>query len=192
MLQSLLFTKIINIKVMSVAENLSRLNVNCHDLIKMFESSNISESNVLTMKKLIDSKEHTEMLDICLGFRRSMPYLDHETITEKLYICMRHLEECFNIEKKNLIKKIKALQLDPKADQELLNKLKDSKNIIEEKKAKAMIGALKLKMEMSISLDAFIKDKNFDALAHFYKSIAKEDNVITEMADGSLAVASNN
>ena len=45
---------------------------------------------------------------------------------------------------------------------------------------------------MSISLDAFIKDKNFDALAHFYKSIAKEDNVITEMADGSLAVASNN
>jgi len=55
---------------------------------------------------------------------------------------------------------------------------------VEERKAKAMVIAGRLKLELTIPLDMFINNKNFDALAQYRKSIEKEQ-VITEVTGGA-------
>jgi len=122
------------------------------------------------LNTLIESKEYIEFLTISLGFRRSMAFLDHEQMTEKLLIAWNLLDEFYSSEKKKITRIIKGL--DNKADPDYIQKLNDSRANFEEKRAMVMVTCGQLKLETRVPLEMF-KDDSFDSMA-FYKTLKSE------------------
>lgn len=154
-----------------MSDILARLNVCCRDLIAIFEANFVPSAVIDRLNSLIDTREHFEFLEIALGFRKTMAFLDHELVLEKLVMGFNLMDDSLVNEKKNLMKKIKAL--DEKKDAELIEKLTATKNIVEEKRAKSMILYGQLRMESRVPLHHFAEDKNFDAFT-YAKKLAPE------------------
>ena len=163
---------------MSIADNIARLSICCKEFIEIFQENNVPSEIIEKLNGLIELKEHTEFLEIALGFRKSMAFLNHEVFTDKLQTGWNLLEEGYKIEKKNIDKKIKAL--DPKADPDIVQKLNDLKAANDEKKAKALINCLLIRTELRIPLQKFSEDENFDSMA-FYKANCKSETWINKV-----------
>jgi hypothetical protein len=100
-----------------------------------------------------------------------MAFLDHEAVAERLCMAWNLLDDSLVNEKKNIVKKIKAL--DSKADPELVTKLNDAKTVVEEKRAKSLVTYGQLRMESRVPLHYFLEDTNFDAF-EYAKTLAPE------------------
>lgn len=163
---------------MSVSDNLARLNVCCREIVEILRP-NLRENEIERLNTLLETRDQAEFLDLALGFRKSLAFLDHEAYLEKLILGWNLLEMSFSIEVKTLTKKIKALQADTKTDQDVLTKLIDSRTATEQKKSQIKVVALQLQTESRIPFNMFIEDPSFDALA-FHKKNVKPENWINK------------
>ena len=119
--------------------DIARLNVCCHDVIEIFKKNRVSGKELSTLEELLTKKEQFQMLEIALGYRRSMAFLDHEELTEKLFTGFRYLEEGYKAEIKNTFKKLKLFQADPKADPAAVARMQSALDVATASKSKTSV-----------------------------------------------------
>jgi hypothetical protein len=83
------------------------------------------------------------------------------------------LSDGYNIEKKQLNKRLKLLKEDKKTEPETLAKIENAMNDVEQKKASVLVSCLRLKAMSLIPSANFKKDDKYDTIG-YYKQIQEK------------------
>jgi hypothetical protein len=157
------------------AEAQARLQVSLRELIEFFEKSGIEPRSVEKLNDFITKNQSIEFLDLCESFGDCMAFIDHDELCTKLGASYNLLSDGYNIEKKMLNKRLKALKEDKKTEPETLAKVENALADVEQKKATVLVLCLRLKNMALISADQFKKENKTVADAvKFYQSIADQ------------------
>ena len=159
---------------MSAADINARLNVVCREFIEIYQQQKVPEKTINHLEELIDKREQLEFMELALGFRKTMAFLDHDDYTNKLTTGWHLLDEGMALEQKAIRKKVQAVQGDSKADPEQLAAVLAARDAVDEKKAKTKIIELRLKAEQKCPIHMFLEDPNFDAVAWYEEHKPKE------------------
>jgi hypothetical protein len=107
-----------------------------------------------------------------------MAFLEHETLTERICTAWHLIDEGYGLEIKMLGRKIKPMELDSKADPEVLNKLKNARNEVARKKSRSVVECVKYKLMISVPLEKFKNDPNFDGCAAYDADQARKRELL--------------
>ena len=159
---------------MSASDINARLNVVCKELIEVYVEQKVPEETIAHLEELIDKREQYEFMELALGFRKTMAFLDHDEYTDKLTRGWHLLDEGMALESKAIRKKVQAVQGDSKADPEQVANVLAARDAVDEKKAKTKINELRLKAEQMCPINMFLDDPDFDAVAWYEEHKPKE------------------
>lgn len=159
---------------MSAADINARLNVICREFIEIYKEQKVPEETIDHLEELIEKREQHEFMELALGFRKTMAFLDQDDYTNKLTTGWHLLDEGMALEQKAIRKKVQAVQGDSKADPEQLATILAARDAVDEKKAKTKIIELRLKAEQKCPIKMFLDDPDFDALAYYEEHKPKE------------------
>lgn len=160
---------------MSISDVTARLNITLKDVIVLFEGSKVSQRSVDTLTKFLESHQYNEFLQLSESFAKSSPFLNHDDITLKLCTGWNQLLDLINIEQKNLVKKVKALKEDKKADPENIAKQEALLFDLESKKTHIKLNAARFRVMITIPFENF-KSKDYDYMAqHKLNCIEKKE-----------------
>lgn len=162
-----------------MGENSARLNVVCNDLLSIFEENKVPGDQLARLRKYMEDKQQAEFMDVATGFSRSMTFLDHDLVLEKLHTGWRFVEEVTKGEINHLTKRINAMREDKKHDPCKLAKLESDKVDAEKRKAKVSILTGMMSLQKQIPIERFLQDETFDGYEHYMEKKA-EEQVITE------------
>ena len=143
------------------AEATARLHTYLRDMVDFFAFAGVMRHSIDKLESHLEAHEYFEFLSLAQGFGKCMAFIDHDALTAKLSNAWNCLEEGMVIERKILSRKLRNLELDKNADPEAIEKLQKSKTELEQRKARALIYALKFRMMAAIPLKNF-KDPKFD------------------------------
>ena len=158
---------------MSAAEAQARLQVSLRELIEFFEKYGIEPRSVEKLDGFITKNQSMEFLDLCESFGECMAFLDHDELCTRMCTSYNMLSDGYNIEKKQLNKRLKLLKEDKKTEPETLAKIENAINDVEQKKASVLVSCLRLKAMSLIPSDNFKKDDKYDSLK-YYKQIQEK------------------
>ena len=154
------------------AEAQARLQVSLRELIEFFEKSGIEQRSVEKLNDFITKNQTMEFLDLCESFGDCMAFIDHDDLCTKMGTSYNLLSDGYNIEKKMLNKRLKALKEDKKTEPETLAKVENALIDVEQKKAAVLVLCLRLKNMALISANQYKKDNKTVADAvKFYQSV---------------------
>lgn len=106
----------------SIADATARLNVNLRDLLAILQNAKVDSADCEVLVKYIDTKQYLDLLEIAETFASSMVLVNTDGFIAKLCQCWNGFLDICNMEKKALMKKVKALKEDKKSDPEVLAK----------------------------------------------------------------------
>ena len=97
---------------MSAADINARLNVVCRDFIELYQQQKVPEETINHLEELIEKREQYEFMELALGFRKTMAFLDHDEYTDKLTTGWHLLDEGMALEQKarNAVAAVKDLK----------------------------------------------------------------------------------
>ena len=149
-----------------LAEIQGRLNSEINQLQTFFDEYmnkdqlKSSHANIDPIERLINfnSLHQTfEYLNYAETLGRINPYVDNETLLNHLYAGWNLFHDGVVIERKILIKRIKAIKEDKKHDPEVLARQELSLKNLEEKKVVALLTILRIKASLSRPFNSFLK-----------------------------------
>ena len=155
---------------MSAADAQARLQVSLRELIEFFEKYGIETRSVEKLNDFITKNQSMEFLDLCESFGECMAFIDHDELCTRLSTSYNFLSDGYNIEKKTLNKRLKALKEDKKTEPETLAKIENAINDVEMKKAAVLVNCLRVKAMVMIPSENFKKDEKYDSLK-LYKQL---------------------
>lgn len=158
---------------MSISDITARLNITLKDIIVLFESSKVSQKSIDTLTKFIEKYQYNEFLQLSELFSKSSPFLNHDDITLKLCTGWNQLLDLLNIEQKNLLKKVKALKEDKKADPDNINKQEALLFDLESRKTQIKIDAARFRAMITIPFENFT-NKNYDYMTQHRLNIIEK------------------
>lgn len=156
---------------MSAADLQARLNVILRDIIDIFVNEKAQQHSIDLLNKFIDEKKIIDFLKLAESFGRCMAFLDHDQLMTKIYQSWSSLSDGYNLERKNIVKKIKALKEDKKTDPEFLMKQETLLLDIDARKCTVMEECMRTRIMVTLPLDLFIKDENFDYMTSYHKQL---------------------
>ena len=159
-----------SIQNMSAADAQARLQVSLRELIEFFEKYGIESRSVEKLNDFITKNQSMEFLDLCESFGECMAFIDHDELCTRLSTSYNFLSDGYNIEKKTLNKRLKALKEDKKTEPETLAKIENAINDVEMKKASVLVNCLRVKAMVMIPSENFKKDEKYDSLK-LYKQL---------------------
>jgi len=158
---------------MSLGELQARLNVQLTDLKTIFEAGGVQEHSLLLMDTMILKKNHADCLALIEGFDRSMAFVDHDEVCNRLVTCWGLVVDSLNAERKNIKKKIAALKEDKKSDPEVLARQEDLLQQLYIKRANAIINSTRFKAMAKISIKEFQANPVMDTIARYNEVMAE-------------------
>lgn len=163
---------------MSIADAQARVNVVLRDLVSFFEAGGVSGRSIEILNDKIDKHDSNQFLALAESYGEAMAFLDHDFLVAKLKDAWGLLVICYEIEKKGILKKLKALREDKKAEPATVIKQENLLADIEHKRGCAMIEFLRLKFMTTIPIESF-KDPNFDyKAAHAENEVQRKANQV--------------
>lgn len=159
------------------AEAQARLNVCLREIVTFFEEAGAQEHSINMLNAFIDKHLTTDFLSLAEGFGSCMAFIDHNELISKLYRTVCTLIDGFIIERKIILKKIRLLKEDKKADPEVLARQENLLADVDAKKANAMVLMARLRAMNAIPLEMF-EDDSFNAFAHYKKMIDHQRSLL--------------
>jgi hypothetical protein len=156
---------------MSAADLQARLNVILRDIIVLFENEKTQQHSVDLLNKFIDEKKIIDFLKLAESFGRCMSFLNHDELMDKIYHSWSSLSDGYNLERKNIIKKIKTLKEDKKTDPDYLQKQENLLLDIDARKCIVMEECMRTRIMVTLPIDSFIKDENFDYMTSYQEQL---------------------
>ncbi len=158
---------------MSLADSQARLNVVLRDIIAMYEANGVGGRSIDILTDKLNKNLCIEFLALAESYGESMAFIDHDFLVSKLKDGWGFLITGYDIEKKSILKKLKALREDKKAEPANMAKQEGLLSDVEHKKSIGMCELLRVRYMTTISIKEFNKDPNID-----YVSIHKENEIV--------------
>ena len=155
---------------MSISDITARLNITLKDIITLFEGSKVSQRSIDTLTKFIENHQYSEFLQLSESFSKSSPFLNHDDITLKLCTGWNQLLDLLNIEQQNLMKKVKALKEDKKADPDNIAKQEALLFDLESRKTNIKIDSARFRAMITIPFENF-SNENYDYMAKHKQNV---------------------
>jgi hypothetical protein len=158
---------------MSLSDITARLNITLKDIIALYEESKVSQRSIDTLTKFIEKNQYSEFLQLSESFAKSSPFLNHDDITLKLCTGWNYLLDLLNIEQKNLLKRVKALKEDKKADPDNIAKQEALLFDLESRKTHVKLDAARFRAMITIPFENF-KNENYDYMAQHKQNVIEK------------------
>ena len=153
-----------------VAEAQARLNVSLRDIVSFLEESGVREHSVELLNSYIDKHLTVDFLSLAEGYGKSMAFVDHDELVSKLYRSYSLLIEGYQLERKQVSKRLKNLKEDKKADPEVVLRNENLIVDIDNRKTVALVSCMRLRSMNAIPFNNF-KDEKFDYQSQYKKII---------------------
>lgn len=144
----------------------AKLNVLMRELMETFEGSRQEEqpddaNDLALMKSYFEKNQYNELMELCEAYGRCKPFTQHDLLAARLKNCFYAISDCLQIERKNLNKRLNILKADQKADKEVLNKVQNQLDDVDERIIKNYSDCIRAKHRETIPIKIFIDNEKF-------------------------------
>lgn len=143
----------------------AKLNVLLRELMETFEGSRQEEGDEenewALMRSYFDKNQYNELVELCEAYGHCKPFIDHDVLAAKLKNCFYAMSDCLQIERKNLNKRLNILKADQKADKEVVNKVQNQLDDVDERIIKNYANCIRVKHGETIPIKIFIENEKF-------------------------------
>lgn len=147
-----------------LADTHARISVVVEDMVTAFKDKGLSDESGANILEKLETKNFTEAVDICLGYVKSIAYLDHDVMVGYMKTATNTLLDATTIEMKILNRKIKTMDADSKqAGTPAHDKAIAHYAELETIKKDIMVQAAVYRIAGGLKLQGFLDDPNYDA-----------------------------
>jgi hypothetical protein len=155
------------------AEAQARLCASLREIAEFYEVGGCSSSSITKFNDLINTQQYFDVLELAEGYSKCMAFIDHDELVRKLGISWGCFEDCLNIEKKIINRRLRNLEGDKNADPDLIAKLHNIKSELEQKLARIMVYKIKFIIVRNYPIRKFM-DKTYDPMEERMAQMAEK------------------
>lgn len=143
-----------------------RLNVHLQDMVTFFVDGGCEAKSIAKLQNCLESHSHFDFLELSEGYSKCMAFIDHDALALKIQAGWNGIEQYLLLDKKVINRKLRVLEEDKKSDPEVIAKLHNKKDIIDQELAKVKIQIIKYTLINSMPIERFY-DKSYNAMVEY-------------------------
>jgi hypothetical protein len=145
------------------AEAQAKLAIQLKELVEIFESCMGDEGKSL-MTTYLENNKAVELIELCTAYGRSKPFIDHDLLALRIKSSHYAIGDVLQFEKKNVKKRLNVLLADTKSDKELIQKVQNLVDDVDDRIRRNYSDCIKSKLVASIPLQHFTENEKFKPL----------------------------
>lgn len=142
----------------------AKLHILLRELMETFEDKPNEANDMTLMRSLFEKSQYHELIELCEAYGHGKPFIDHDLLAGRLKNSLYALHDCLQVERKNLKKRLNTLLADTKADKEVINKLENLIEEIDDRINRNYSNCIRAKHKETIPIKLFTENEKFAPL----------------------------